>query len=148
MEDALDRNPALGKRSESLPSHTALLTATPKRQPPVPRNLFAKLSHAASVTRNRVVVEVSLDDRSEPLAGLLNRIVLAGEELLLNLPQLGSHPLARRLPQDHKAPLLARLPAQVREAKKIEYCRLAIASLFPVPGCVAPKLHQARFVRV
>ncbi len=41
------------------------------------RNLFSELSHAASVTRNRVV---ALDDRSEPLASLLNRIVLAGEE--------------------------------------------------------------------
>jgi len=84
MEYALNRNPALGKRSEPVPGHAAPLTATPKRQPPVPRNLFAKPSHAASVTRNRVVVEVSLNDRSEPLASLLNRIVLAGEELLLN----------------------------------------------------------------
>ena len=80
MEYALNRNPALGKRSESIPSHAALLTAAPKRQPPVPRNLFAKFSHAASVIRNRVVVEVSLDDRAEPLASLLNRFVLAGQE--------------------------------------------------------------------
>jgi hypothetical protein len=80
MEYALNRNPALSKRAESIPSHLALLTTAPKRQPPVPRNLFAKLSHAASVARNRVVVEVALDDRSEPLASLLNRIVLTGQE--------------------------------------------------------------------
>jgi hypothetical protein len=80
MEHALNRNPALGKRSEPIPGHAALLTATPKREPPVARDLFSELSHAASVTRNRVVVEVALDDRSEPLASLLNRFVLAGEE--------------------------------------------------------------------
>jgi hypothetical protein len=43
----------------------------------------------------------------------LNRIVLAGEDLLLDLTQLCLHPLGRRLPQDQKAPLLARLPARV-----------------------------------
>ena len=80
MEHALNRNPALGKWSEPVPGHAALLTATPKREPPVARDLFSELSHAASVTRNRVVVEVALDDRSEPPAGLLNRIVLASEE--------------------------------------------------------------------
>ncbi len=40
------------------PKSFALLTATPKRLPPVARHLFSKPSHAASVTRNRVVVEV------------------------------------------------------------------------------------------
>jgi hypothetical protein len=80
VKHALNRNPALGKWSESIPGHAALLAATPKREPPVARNLFSELSHAASVTRHRVVVEVALDDRSEPLASLLNRIVLAGKE--------------------------------------------------------------------
>jgi hypothetical protein len=79
-----------------------------------------------------VVVKVSLNDRSEPLASLLNRIVLAGEELLLDLPQLCSHPLARRLPQDHEAPLLARLPAQVRETEKVERLRFLLSTLFPI----------------
>jgi hypothetical protein len=139
MEYALNRNPALGKGSEPIPGHAALLTATPKRQPPVPRNLFAKLSHAASVTRYRVVVEVSLNERSEPLASLLNRIVLAGEELLLDLPQLCSHPLARRLPQDHKAPLLARLPAQVRETEKVERLRFLLSTLFPISFGMSPE---------
>jgi hypothetical protein len=147
MEHALNRNPALGKRSKPIPGHAALLTATPKRQPPTPRNLFAELSHAASVTRNRVVVEVSLNDRSEPLASLLNRIVLAGEELLLDLPQLCSHPFARRLPQDHKVPLLTRLPAQVRETEKVERLRFLPSTLFPISFGMSPEFNQARLVR-
>jgi hypothetical protein len=36
MEYTLDRNPALGKRAESIPGHPAFLTAAPQRQPPVP----------------------------------------------------------------------------------------------------------------
>ena len=148
MQDALDRNPALGKRSESIPGHPALLTAAPKRKPPVARHLLTKASHAAPVTRNRVIVEVALNDRSEPLASLLNRIVLTGEESLLNLPQLGSHPLARRFPQDHKAPLLARLPAQVRESKKVERLRFPLSTLLPVSFGMSPELNQARLVRV
>jgi hypothetical protein len=148
MENALDGNPALGKRAESIPGHAAFLTAATKCQSPVPRNPLAKLSHAASVTRNRVVVEVSLNDRSKPLASLLNRIVLAGEELLLDLPQLGSPPLARRLPQDHKAPLLTRLPAQVRETEKVERFRFLFSTLFPISFGMSPELNQARLVRV
>ncbi len=65
MEHALNRNPALGQRSEPVPGHTAFLAATPKRQPPVARHLFAELPQAASVTRNRVIVEVALDDQSK-----------------------------------------------------------------------------------
>jgi hypothetical protein len=132
MEYALSRNPALSKRSESISSHLALLTAAPKRQPPVPRNLFAKLSHAASVARNRVVVEVALDDRAEPLASLLNWIVLTDQKPLLNLPQLRSHPRACRLPLDLKAPLFARLPAQVRETEKVERLGFPLPTLLPV----------------
>src|SRR6266478_9965056 len=148
MEHALNRNPALGKWSEPVPGHAAFLTATPKGEPPVARDLFAELSHAAPVTRNRVVVEVALDDRSEPLASLLNRIVLAGEEELLNLPQLCSHPLARRLPQDHEVPLLTRLSAQVRKSKKVERLRFPLSTLLPIPCCMSPELNQARLVRM
>ena len=36
----------------------------------------------------------------------------------------------------------------MREAQKVEYFRLALASLLPVFGCMAPKLNQARLVRV
>jgi len=46
MEHALNRNPALGKRSEPPPGHAALLTATPKREPPVARDLLAEGSVA------------------------------------------------------------------------------------------------------
>ena len=148
MQDALDRNPALGKRSESIPGHPALLTAAPKRKPPVARHLLTKASHAAPVTRNRVIVEVALNDRLKPLASLLNRVVLAGENQLLDLPQLGSHSLARRLPQDHKAPLLARLPAQVRETEKIERLRFPFSTLLPASFRMTPELNQARLVRV
>ena len=148
MEHALNRNPALGKWSEPVPGHAAFLTATPKGEPPVARDLFAELSHAAPVTRNRVVVEVALDDRPEPLSSLLNRIVLAGEELLLDLPQLCSHPLARRLPQNHKVPLLTRLPAQVRETEKVERLRFLLSTLFPISFGMSPVLNQARLVRV
>ena len=95
-----------------------------------------------------MVVEVSLNDRLEPLASLLNRIVLADQELLLDLPQLCPHPLARRFPQDHKAPLLTRLPAQVRETEKVERLRFLLSTLFPISFGMSPKLNQARLVRV
>ena len=148
VEYALNRDPALGKRSESIPGHATLLTTAPKRQPPVVRNLVSEPSHAASVSGNRVVVEVSLNHRSEPLASLLNRIVLTGKQELLNLPQLRTHPFARRLPQDHKVPFLARLPAQVREPEKVERLWFLLSTLLPVSFGMAPELNQTRLVRV
>jgi hypothetical protein len=36
----------------------------------------------------------------------------------------------------------------VRETQKVEHLRLALASLLPVGGCLAPKLNLARLVRV
>ena len=52
----------------------------------------------------RVVVEVALHDRLEPLSGLGHGIVHALAELLLNLSQLGSHALADRGAPHHESP--------------------------------------------
>ena len=56
------------------------------------------------VSRYRVVVEVALYDRLEPLSGLGHGIVHALAELLLNLSQLGSHALSDRGAPHHESP--------------------------------------------
>jgi hypothetical protein len=58
---------------------------------------FAKYFHQPPGKQYRVVVEVALHNRLEPLAGLAHRIVHTLTELLLNLPQLRPHAFANRL---------------------------------------------------
>ena len=81
----------------------------------MPEHSIPEFAEAVEVPRYRVVVEVALHHRLEPLAGLGHRIVHTRTELLLNLPQLGPHAFADRLAPHRKSPQPI-LPADVREA--------------------------------
>ena len=72
------------------------LATASKSTPPEHKHPIAEHAQTREVSRYRVVVEVALDDRLEPLSGLGHGIVHALAELLLNLSQLGSHALADR----------------------------------------------------
>jgi hypothetical protein len=69
------------------------------RKHPIPEH-----TQTREVSRYRVVVEVALYDRLEPLAGLGHGIAHALAELLFNLSQLGPHALADRGTPYHKSP--------------------------------------------
>ena len=64
----------------------------------------SKHAQAREVPWYRVVVEVALHDRLEPLAGLAHGIVHPLAELLLNLSQLHPHAFANRLAPHHESP--------------------------------------------
>jgi hypothetical protein len=102
---------------------------------------------AVEVAWYRVIVEVTLHDRLEPLSGLLNGIMRTVEELLLDFRKPGSHPLADRLSLHDKVPVPF-LPADVREAEKVERLGFAFSSLFPVAFGKLPELNPARLVGV
>ena len=72
--------------------------------PPESKYPIPKHTQAREVSRYRVVVEVALYDRLEPLSRLGHGIVHALAELLLNLPQLGSDALADRGVPHHESP--------------------------------------------
>jgi hypothetical protein len=74
----------------------AFLAPSANGTPPENKRPIAEHPQAREVSRYRVVVEVALDDRLEPLSGLGQGIVHALTQLLLNLSQLGSHALADR----------------------------------------------------
>jgi len=100
-----------------------------------------------SVDRHGVVVEVALDDRPEPLAGLRYRFMHPSAELLLDFQQLGSHSFADRFALHSVTPVPV-LPADMRESQKIERLRLPFSSLVPVLLGEPPELNPARLVRV
>jgi hypothetical protein len=64
--------------------------------PPKQDNPIAKYGQTVDISRYRVVVEVALHDRAEPLARSWDRVMHAPTELLLNFQQFGPHSLVDR----------------------------------------------------
>ena len=131
MENTRLRNPSIRQLPHSRPVQVVLLAPKDQYAPPEPSHPIAKCRQAVDVSRYRVVVEVALHDRPEPCAGLRHRIMHAADELLLDLQQLGPHPLADCLALQRKAPIPV-LPADMREAQKVERLGFSFSSSFPV----------------
>src|ERR1035437_4182930 len=97
MERTRLRKPSVSQGENTRPGDRVCLAAAAKRLPPMPNHSFPEYAETVKVPRHRIVVEVALHDRFEPLAGLAHRIVHTLTELLLNLPQLRPHTFADRL---------------------------------------------------
>jgi len=86
--------PALGQGEDARPGDRTSLTAATQSSPPERHHPVTKGTQASEVSRHRLVVEVTLDDRLEPFASLGHRILQPHAELLPDLSQLASHALA------------------------------------------------------
>jgi len=84
MEHARLRNPPFRQSLNSGPVGPVLLAATAESPPPEPSHPLAKYSEAVGISRYRVIVEVALHHRLEPLSGLLRGIVHSLSELMLD----------------------------------------------------------------
>ena len=96
MEHARLRKPSVSQGKGTLPGERAFLAAAAKCLPPMPNRSFPEYAETVEVPRYRIVVEVALHDRFEPLSGLAHGIMHSLTELLLNLSQFGSHSFADR----------------------------------------------------
>src|SRR5215471_9226285 len=115
MEHSGFRKPSLAQRPRAVPREPILLAPATQSAPPKAQQSISEHREAVEVSWHRVVVEVALHDRLEPSPRLRHRIMHAPMELLLNLPQFGSHALADRHASHGEAPQTI-LPAHVREA--------------------------------
>ena len=104
MERSRLRKPSLSQSEDARPGDPAFLASAANSSPPVRQQPIPEHAQTREVSWYRVVVEVSLHDRLEPLPGLRHGIVHALAELLLNLSQLGPHALADRRAPHHKSP--------------------------------------------
>src|SRR5215467_4923207 len=107
---------------------------------------FTQCPESVEVPGYRVVVEVALNDRLEPLTGLRHRTVHSPSELLLDVLQ-PPHALADRLAPYRERPLPVP-PAHVRESQKVERFWLSFPSPFPFHFGIPPELDPARFFRM
>ena len=117
VQDARDGQPAGREPIQSVSAEAVALAALAQLGSPQPEQPIPKSLQAVEVSRYRVIVEVALHDRPEPLTRVRNRIVPAPPELLLDFPQLSPLALADRFPLHGKLPPPV-LPADMREAQK------------------------------
>jgi hypothetical protein len=104
MERTRLREPSRSQDKGACPVDPVLLTPAAKSTPPEREHPIPKHAQTLEVSWYRVVVEVALHDRLEPLSGLAHGIVYPLTELLLNLSQLRSHAFANRLAPHHESP--------------------------------------------
>jgi len=104
MERTRLRKPSRSQYKGARPVDPALLAPAAKSTPTVHQHPIPKHAQTREVPWYRVVVEVALHDRLEPLAGLAHGIVHPLTELLLNLSQLRPHAFANRLAPHHESP--------------------------------------------
>src|SRR5262249_48601500 len=90
-------DPSLPQFSHSRPVEITSLPATYQNMSPQPSYPPAEYAEAISVTRYRVIVEVALHDRFEPLTGFRHRFMHPLTKLLLDFCQLPPHALADRM---------------------------------------------------
>ena len=147
MERARLRKPAVSQGENTRPGDRVFLAAAAKCMPPMPNHSFPEYAETVKVPRYRIVVEVALHDRFEPLSGLAHGIMHSLTELLLNLPQLRPHAFADRL-APHREPPYPVLPADVREAEEIERVGFPFSSAFPVLFSKSTELDPARLIWV
>jgi hypothetical protein len=75
MEYSWLREPSVSQSEHTCPGDRACLTAAAKCAPPPPDDPSPEYAETVEVPRYRIVVEVSLHNRLEPLAGLTHGIV-------------------------------------------------------------------------
>ena len=97
-----------------------LLAPATQSAPPQCQQSLSEHRKTVEVSWYRIVVEVTLHDRSEPLSRLSYRIMHASMKLLLKLPQFAPHALADRFASHGEAPQFI-LPANMREAQDMFY---------------------------
>ena len=96
MEHARCRKPPCPQSLNSGPVGPVLLAATAQSPPPEPSHPITEYAEAFRVSWYRVVVEVALYDRSQPLPGKRQSLMHALAELLFDFFQLGPQPRADR----------------------------------------------------
>ena len=147
MEGIRFREPVFGQLRNLQPSRAVFLTASPERALPEFGDEEAECSQRRTVGRHGVIVEVALDDLSQPFPLDRDRLVPALPQLLLDGLQLRPHAVAPGFPfEEELAP--TRLATDKSEAQEVEGLRLAESAPLAVRRRMAAELDQTGLVRM
>jgi hypothetical protein len=147
MKDERFGYPIVSQLRNPLPDRAIFLTTPPERSLPEFGDQEAERSQRRTVGRHGMIVEVALDDLSQPFPLDRDRLVPAPPQLLLDRLQLRPHAIGPRLPFDLElAP--TRLAADEDEAQEAEGLRLAEPAPLAVFRSITPELNQSGLLRV
>src|SRR5579863_1480746 len=148
MQNPRRRQVTIHDRTEPLPRVAIPLASTPERRQPHAGHLPLERPQGREVSRYRVIVEVTLHHRPQPLPVCDHPLMPALAEFLLDCLQFAPQPLLRGLSPNREPVALPGLPATVREPQKIESLGFALSSPLPVFLRVTPELDQSRLLRM
>ena len=95
------------------------------------------------ISRNRVIVQVSLNDASQPPADRFDRQMASSHQAFPDRFQRRAHPLGNGQPPHDEASIFSAFRADVREAGKVESFRSALAAPGAAFKRIAPELQYA-----
>jgi hypothetical protein len=148
VQNAGARDPCIDEAQEPHPGQPPTLAAAPKRPIPAPDDLSPKAVETIHVAGHGVVVEVALDNGSQPSARRRHRLMPASAKRVFDGRQLGGEAPPDGLALDDEPAGLPRGAADVGEPEEVERVRLALAARLSVVRCGPPEFNQARLVRV
>ncbi len=143
MEDAWRGQPAVDDPAHLRPCRAVLLASAPERAQPQVSDVMQEGAQGRDVGGYGVVIIPARDHALQPSSLFGDRQVPPSPEFLLEVMQLGAHPVAPRLPPKQEAAAPG-APADMRETQEVERLRLAQTAPFAVARCEAAKLDEAR----
>src|ERR1700736_307538 len=147
MKDERFGEPVFGQPRDPLPSRTIVLTAPPERSLPEFGDQEAERNKRLTVGRHGVIVEVALDDLSQPFSLDRNRLMHPPTQPLFDGLQLRPHAIRPGLPFDLElAP--ARLAADEDKAQEAEGFRLAKPAPLAIFRRMTSELDHPGLLRV
>ena len=127
------------------PATATALTPTTNQPQPNTAHLVHETTNPPTVARHGVVIQPTLHDAFEPASRLAQRAMHSLPKFRLNRLQRRTHTFRYRVAMDREPTVLLRFLAHMREAKKIETLRSALAASFSSLGRITTKLDQTRF---
>ena len=147
MQNTRNRKPASEQWTDASPSDLRPLTATVKYGSPQPLQPMPEDVHRSKISSHSVVSIVTLQDAPQPCPELLQRLVHPAAQRLLNLLQLGHHPLVRRLSPDRE-PALRTGSTLMNKSEECKRLRFLLAPPAPVLSRISAELQQPRLLRM
>ena len=126
------------------PATATALTPTTNQPQPNTAHLVHETTNPPTVARHGVVIQPTLHDAFEPASRLAQRAMHSLPKFRLNRLQRRTHTFRYRVAMDREPTVLLRFLAHMREAKKIETLRSALAASFSSLGRIATELDQTR----
>src|SRR5262244_1936552 len=115
MQQSRSWKPSLQQAVHPFPTQPMLVAPAQQLLSPESAESFSKHPQAVKIARHRVIVEVTLHDRLEPLTRFRHQLMPTRRQLRLDGLQLGSQALGRGLASNGKVALPI-LPTDVGEA--------------------------------